>query len=68
MSLFHILSYFKAAAPINFDLGVITIDPEIKGFNSKKLKEYFKQFGIVYFYVEYPIMEQAKKSMSGDSF
>ena len=68
MSLYHILSHFKAAAPINFDLGVITIDPEIEGFNPKKLKKYFNQFGVEYFYVEYPIMEQAKKSMSGDSF
>ena len=39
MSLYHILSHFKAAAPVNFDLGVITIDPEIEGFNPKKLKQ-----------------------------
>ena len=68
MSLFHILSHFKLVAPIKFEIGVITIDPEIEGFDPQKLKKYFKNIGVDYFYKEYPIMEQAKKSMNGDSF
>jgi len=61
MSLFHILSHFKLVAPIKFEIGVITIDPEIEGFDPQKLKKYFKKIGVDYFYKEYPIMEQAKK-------
>ncbi|MEK9575794.1 MAG: ATP-binding protein [Gammaproteobacteria bacterium] len=68
MSLFHILSHFKLVAPIKFEIGVITIDPEIEGFDPQKLKKYFKKIGVDYFYKEYSIMEQAKKSMNGDSF
>ena len=68
LSLFHILRHFQKHAPIDFELAVITIDPEVEGFEPSQLKEYFAKFEVDYFFEEFPIMEQAKKSMQGDSY
>ena len=42
LSLFHILRHFKRHAPINFDLGIVTIDPEVEGFEPQALDSYFQ--------------------------
>jgi len=68
LSLFHILRHFKRHAPINFDLGIVTIDPEVEGFEPQALDSYFQKFDTPYFFEEFPIMEQAKESMKGDSY
>jgi tRNA(Ile)-lysidine synthetase-like protein len=68
LSLFHILKHFQKHAPIDFELAVITIDPEVEGFEPSKLKEYFAKLEVNYFFEEFPIMEQAKKSMKGSSY
>ncbi|SFV65651.1 tRNA(Cytosine32)-2-thiocytidine synthetase [hydrothermal vent metagenome] len=68
LSLFHILQHFQKHAPIDFELAVITIDPQVEGFEPQKLKDYFVNFDVKYFFEEFPIMEQAKKSMKGDSY
>jgi len=68
LSLFHILRHFKKCAPINFDLGVVTIDPQVDGFEPQALGIFFKKFDTPYYFEEYPIMEQAKTSMRGDSY
>lgn len=68
LSLFHILRHFQKHAPIDFELAVITIDPEVTGFEPEKLKGYFSDFEVPYFFEAFPIMEQAKKSMKGNSY
>ena len=68
LSLFHILRHFQRHAPINFDLGVVTIDPEVEGFEPQALESFFQRFETPYFFEEFPIMEQAKQSMKGDSY
>ena len=68
LSLFHILRHFQRHAPINFDLGVVTIDPEVEGFEPQALESFFQTFETPYFFEEFPIMEQAKQSMKGDSY
>lgn len=68
LSLFHILRHFLAASPVKFELGVVTIDPQVEGFEPQTLEIFFKKFDTSYFFEEFPILEQAKKSMKGDSY
>jgi tRNA(Ile)-lysidine synthase TilS/MesJ len=68
LSLFHLLRHFQRHAPIQFDLGVVTIDPQVEGFEPQALEVFFKKFDTPYFFEEFPILEQAKESMKGDSY
>ena len=68
LSLFHLLRHFQRHAPIKFDLGVVTIDPQVEGFEPRALEVFFKTFDTPYFFEEFPILEQAKESMKGDSY
>ncbi|KRT53680.1 tRNA(Ile)-lysidine synthase TilS/MesJ [endosymbiont of Ridgeia piscesae] len=68
LSLLQILSHLQTYAPVKFELGVITVDPEVEGFDPAPLKAYYDRLGVPWFYREQPIMEDAKKSMDGDSF
>ncbi len=68
LSLFNILTHFKKYAPIDYEIGVVTIDPEIKGFNPKKLTKYFKNIGTKFFLESFPILDMAKKNMKGNSY
>lgn len=68
LSLLHILKHLSTYAPVKFELAALTIDPQVEGFDPSALKQYIKDMGIPYFYEEYPIEEQAQKSMKKDSF
>ncbi len=68
LSLLHILHHLQSYAPVRFELGVITVDPEVEGFEPEPLKAYYQALGVPYFYQEQPIMEEAKARMDGDSF
>lgn len=68
LSLLHILKHLSTYAPVKFELAALTIDPQVEGFDPSRLKQYMKDMGIPYFYEEYPIEEQAQKSMKKDSF
>lgn len=68
LSLLQILFHLKAYAPVNFELGVITVDPEVEGFDPSSLTDYYSQLGLQWFYEQQPIMEDAKQNMKGDSF
>lgn len=68
LSLFHILRHFQKHSPINFELAVISIDPQVEGFDLSPLVAYFANYGVEYFVEEFAILEQAKKSMHGSSY
>ena len=68
LTLLHVLRHLRSYAPVKFDLGVITVDPEVEGFDPHSLTAYYHALGLPWFYEEQPIMEQAKKHMDGDSF
>jgi len=68
LALLHILYHFQRHAPIQFDLGVITINPMIEGFDPSGLKQYVPDLGLPYYFQSQPIMEQAKQNLKGDSF
>ncbi|RLJ19206.1 tRNA 2-thiocytidine(32) synthetase TtcA [bacterium endosymbiont of Escarpia laminata] len=68
LSLLQILSHLQTYAPVKFELGVITVDPEVEGFDPGPLKAYYENMGLPWIYAEQPIMEEARTGLDGDSF
>jgi len=68
LSLLQILSHLQTYAPVKFKLGVITVDPQVEGFDPEPLKAYYDRLGLPWFYQGQPIMEEAKTRLDGDSF
>ena len=68
LALLQVLMHLKTYAPVKFELGVITVDPEVEGFDPKQLTDYYTALGVPWHYQQQPIMEDAKQNMSGDSF
>ena len=68
LSLLQVLMHLRSYAPVRFELGVITVDPEVEGFDPHALTAYYDRLGVPWHYEEHPIMEDAKTRMSGDSF
>lgn len=68
LSLLHILRHFQRAAPVHFELGAITIDPMIPGFDPSVLKPYLADMGIPYIYDAEPIADEAMKFQEDPSF
>jgi tRNA(Ile)-lysidine synthase TilS/MesJ len=68
LSLLAILRHLQTYAPVRFELGVLTVDPQVPGFDPRRLQHYYDRLGVPWFYEQQPIMEQAKRYMEGDSF
>ncbi|WP_334223847.1 ATP-binding protein [Thiosocius teredinicola] len=68
LSLLSILRHLQTYAPVKFDLGVITVDPEVEGFDPSSLTGYYDAIGVPWYYRSQPIMEEAKTRLDGDSF
>jgi len=68
LSLLLILKHLQSYAPVHFDLAVITVDPEVDGFDPSSLTSYYESLGVPWHYQQQPIMEEAKTRLDGDSF
>lgn len=68
LTLLMILRHLQQYAPVRFDLGVVTVDPEVEGFYPSSLTGYYDDLGITWFYRQQAIMEEAKTRLDGDSF
>jgi tRNA(Ile)-lysidine synthase TilS/MesJ len=68
LTLLQVLMHLRSYAPVRFELGVITVDPEVEGFDPHALTGYYDQLGVPWHYAEQPIMEDARTRMNGDSF
>lgn len=68
LSLLHVLLHLQRHAPIRFELGAITVDPQSEAFNPAALKDYVPGLGIPYCYERQPIMELGKAHMDNDSY
>lgn len=68
LSLLHVLLDLQKKAPIKFGLAACTIDPLSPDYDPSPLQDYVPQLGIPYFVERFPILEQAKKSMTKDSY
>ncbi|CAK0757961.1 tRNA-cytidine(32) 2-sulfurtransferase [Gammaproteobacteria bacterium] len=67
-SLLHILLHLQRHAPIRFEVGAITVDPQSPSFDPSPLKTLIPALGIPYIYEAQPILEQAQAHMDGDSY
>lgn len=68
LTLLHSLLHFKKHAPIDFEVGAMTVDPLSEDFDPSSLKQYIPSLGVSYHYVAEPIVELAQTHMQNDSF
>jgi tRNA 2-thiocytidine biosynthesis protein TtcA len=68
LSLLHILIHFQRHAPIDFEIGAVTIDPQSEDFDPSPLKGYLKSLNVDYHFVSEPVVKLADKHMKKDSF
>lgn len=68
LSLLLILRHLQSYAPVRFELGVITVDPEAEGFDPSSLTSYYDTLGLPWHYQRQAIMEEARTRLDGDSF
>jgi len=68
LSLLAVLRHLQTYAPVRFELGVLTVDPQVDGFDPGPLVPYYEARELRWFYERQPIMEQARTQMDGDSF
>lgn len=66
LSLLHVLLDLKKRAPVRFEVGAATVDPQSSEYDPSPLKTIVPELGVPYFYERYPILEQAKQSMDND--
>ena len=68
LSLLHVLGHFQRCAPIQFDVGAVTLDPMIDSFDPSSLKPYLQSLDIEYFYVREQMEKLALAHMNNSSF
>ncbi|WP_299870716.1 ATP-binding protein [uncultured Cocleimonas sp.] len=68
LSLLHLLLHFQRHAPIKFDVGAMTVDPQSGEYDPSPLIPYLKEVGVEYFFKQEPILEMADDHMTGDSY
>jgi tRNA 2-thiocytidine biosynthesis protein TtcA len=68
LSLLHLLLHLQRHAPVRFEVGALTVDPQVEGFEPAHLKPYMAALGVDYYFQSQPIMEQAQEHMDNDSF
>lgn len=68
LSLLHILIHFQRHAPIHFEIGAVTIDPQSESFDPSPLIPYMKKLGIDYHFCREPIVELAEEHMDNNSY
>jgi tRNA 2-thiocytidine biosynthesis protein TtcA len=68
LTLLHILLHLQRYSPVRYELGVITVDPLVEGFDLSPLGPYLASLSIPYYYEAQPIMERAREHMHKDSY
>lgn len=68
LSLLHILRHFQRHAPINFELGAVTIDPQSDAFDPSPLIPYVQELDIDYHFCSEPIVDLAEAHMDNKSY
>ena len=68
LSLLHILLHFQRHAPISFEVGAVTVDPQSDAYDPAPLIPYLEQLNVPYFYRSEPILTLADKHMDNKSF
>ena len=66
LSLLAILRHLQTYAPVRFELAVLTVDPEVPGFDPSHLPGCYPE--LTWHYIRQPLIAQARTHMDGDSF
>lgn len=68
LTLLHLLIHFQRHAPIRFEIGAVTVDPQAESFDPSPLIPYMESLGIPYHYRREPIVELAQEHMNNNSY
>ena len=68
LTLLHALRHLRSYAPVRFELGAMTVDPESDSFDPSPLRDYVPALGVPYFYERQPIMALGQTHMDKDSW
>ena len=68
LSLLQILLHLQNYSPVAFELGVITVDPLVEGFEPGALRPYIECLSVPYFCEQQPLLERAMQHMNKDSY
>lgn len=68
LSLLHIILHLQRHAPVRFEVGAVTVDPMVEGFDPAPLKSYVAELGVPYFFERQPILDRALDHMRNDSY
>ena len=68
LTLLHVLLHLQRYSPVRYELGVITVDPQVEGLDLSTLRPYIASLSIPYYYETQPIMERAREHMHKDSY
>lgn len=68
LSLLHLLNHIRRHAPIHFEVGAVTVDPQVEGFDPSHLKPAMADWQIPYFYESQPILQRAQERIHNDSY
>ncbi|MEI6414312.1 MAG: ATP-binding protein [Pseudomonadota bacterium] len=68
LSLLQILLHLQRYAPVRFELGILTVDPQVEGFEPAVLLPYYQMLGVPYLFERQAIVDQAQTRIDGDSF
>ncbi len=68
LSLLHLLLHFQRCAPVKFELGAVTVDPQSEVYDPSALIPYMADLRVAYFYERKPILRLATEHMDNDSY
>jgi len=68
LTLLQILLHLQRHAPVSYELGVVTVDPQVEGFDPGPLGPYIEALSVPWFYEPQPLMERAREHMNKDSY
>ncbi|MBI3561959.1 MAG: tRNA 2-thiocytidine biosynthesis protein TtcA [Gammaproteobacteria bacterium] len=68
LSLLQVLLHLQRHAPIKFEVGAISVDPMVEGFEPGRLQPHMQTWNVPWFLERQPIAERAQRHMGNDSF
>ena len=63
LSLIHVLKHFQSVSPVKFEIGGVTVDPQVKEYKPQPLVAYMKSLGIPYWIESDALIERAEECM-----
>ncbi len=68
LTLLQVLFNLQRYAPVKFELGAVTVDPMVEGFDPSTLQPHLTGLGVPWFCQHEPILDRALGHMEGDSY